>query len=407
MRAFPRVALLLLALCAVGAPGPATAQVGRVLRLPEEPGPHWIWVGDLFFRRTALVDAGSGRFLGMLSTGLGTITPHFSPDGREIYLPETHYARGTRGERTDVVTIYDAVTLAPVAEVGIPPTRAEHVSGAGCSALSDDGRFLAIFNMTPGTSLSIVDVRERSFAGEIAAPGCSLVYAAGARRFAMLCGDGALLSVTLDDAGAEVGKRRSEPFFDPESDPVTEKAVRHGDRWLFVSFEGYVHPVDVGAEPPRFGERWSLLSDADRAGSWRIGGAQHLAVHQRSARLYSLVHQGGPDTHKEPGTEVWVYDLARRERVGRIEVRNPVGTFLRQAFELSPEGLVGGLADWVLQGLLPNPGVDRIQVTQDEQPLLVTASGFPATLSVHDATSGEHLRDLDEIGIALAGLETP
>ena len=39
---------------------------------------------------------------------------------------------------------------------------------------------------------------------------------------------------------------------------------------------------------------------------------QHLAVHQKSGRLYSLMHQGGPDTHKEPGTELWIYDLARR-----------------------------------------------------------------------------------------------
>jgi len=29
----------------------------------------------------------------------------------------------------------------------------------------------------------------------------------------------------------------------------------------------------------------------------------------------ALVHQGGPETHKDPGTEIWVYDLASRRKV--------------------------------------------------------------------------------------------
>src|SRR5439155_1570647 len=86
---------------------------------------------------------------------------------------------------------------------------------------------------------------------------------------------------------------RGEPFFDPQKDPVTEKAVRRGNEWLFVSFEGVVHPVDMSGETPRFGETWSLVDDAGRRASWRIGGAQHLAVHAASGRLYALMHQGG------------------------------------------------------------------------------------------------------------------
>ena len=88
--------------------------------------------------------------------------------------------------------------------------------------------------------------------------------------------------------------------------------MRLGDSWLFVSFEGLVHPVDVSGPAPRFGERWSLLDSADRKDGWRIGGQQHLALHGPTGRLYSLVHQGGPDTHKQAGTELWVYDLATR-----------------------------------------------------------------------------------------------
>ena len=377
--------------------------IGQVTRLPDHSGAHWIWVSDLILKRTALIDADTGEFLGMLSGGLGTIGPSFAPDGREIYLPETYYSRGTRGERTDLVTIYDAQTLSPLDEIGIPPKRAEHASGVATSALSDDGRFLAVFNLTPASSLTIVDVKDRSFRSEIATPGCALVYAAGDRQFAMLCGDGTLLTVTIDDDGKEVRKRRSEHFFDPAVDPLTEKASRVGDIWLFVSFDGWLHPVDFTGDAPRIGEKWSLVTEADREASWRIGGAQHLAVHEGSHRLYALMHQGGADTHKQAGTEVWVYDLATNERMQRIPTRNPVGAFLLQTLEARE----GGLADWLLQALLPNPGVDRIQVTRDDAPVLVTLTAFPVLVSIHDALTGEHLRDVREAGIGGSLVEVP
>src|SRR6185436_4464091 len=139
-------------------------------------------------------------------------------------------------------------------------------------------------------------------------PGCSLVYAAGPRRFVMLCGNGGTLTVTLDEQGGEAKVVRGQPFFDPQKDPVTEKAVRRGNEWLFVSFGGVVHPLDVSGDVPRAGETWSLLGADGENGGWRIGGGQHLAVHAASGRLYALMHKGGADTHKDPGTEVWVYD---------------------------------------------------------------------------------------------------
>jgi methylamine dehydrogenase heavy chain len=397
-----RAASLLLAVLALapGRPAAAFDALGQITALPADAGPHWVWLSDVLLRRSALIDGDSGRFLGMVGAGWGIIAPHVSPDRREIYLAETHYSRGTRGERTDVVTVYDATTLQPAAEVVIPPKRSDHVFGLAGSALSDDGRFLAVFNLTPATSLSIVDLAARSFAAEIDTPGCSLVYAAGTRRFLMLCGDGAALVVELDESGREAARARTAPFFDPKADPVTEKAVRRGDEWLFVSFEGVVHPVDVSQPEPRFGETWSLLSDADRADSWRVGGVQHLAVHAATGTLYSLVHQGGVDTHKDPGTEVWLYDLARRERIGRIAVRSPLAAFLRQILEIEGEGLGARATAAVLDAVLPNPGVDRIAVTQDAAPVLFAASTFPSTLAVYDARSGAFLRDVREPGFA-------
>jgi methylamine dehydrogenase heavy chain len=375
---------------------------GKTVVLPAAPGAHWFWLSDILLHRTALFDADRGELLGTISSGTAgvgfVIAPLFSPDHREVYLAETYYSRGVRGERTDVVTVYDARTLGPLAEVTIPPRRAEYFPGNAANALSDDGRFVAVFNLTPVTSISIVDVRARQFTAEVQTPGCSLVYAAGPRRFLMLCANGAALTVTLDEDGHEAGVERSEPFFDARTDPITEKAVRRGSEWLFVSFAGVVHPVDVSGEKPRFGETWSLTGDDP---SWRIGGPQHLAVHAASGRLYALMHQGGPDTHKDPGTEVWVFDLATRRRVQRIAVLNPLQSFV------GLQAGLGGFSRWLLGKVLPNPGVDRILVTQDAYPVLLASASLPPTVTVHDAMTGAVLREVSEPGLAGSLLFTP
>jgi methylamine dehydrogenase heavy chain len=374
-------------------------QVGRVERLPQPFQPHWVWVADLVLERAALVDLDAGRFLGMINGGFGTIMPLFPRRRPEIYVPATYYSRRHRGERTDVVEIYDAASLAFVAEVVIPPKRATNAVALGHAALSDDERFVAVFNWTTGTSLSIVDVERRTFAAEIPMPGCSLVYAAGPRRFLSICGDGALLAITLDDHGLEAGRARTEPFFDPHADPVTEKAVRMGSEWLFVSFEGRVHPVEVGGAEVRAGEPWSLLSDGDRAASWRIGGLQHLAVHERSRRLYSLMHRGGPDTHKEPGEEVWIYDVASRRRLERVVLRNPGVTIYGFPIEVG-RGWVwpfNRVSDWMLDRVAPAM-VTHIEVTPDEAPLLFSVSQFSGSIGVYDALTGSFLRRVQPVG---------
>jgi methylamine dehydrogenase heavy chain len=384
-------------------------EIGRVEVLPQPPGAHWVWVSDLLLRRRALLDLDRGVFLGMVSTGYMSPTAVFSRHRPEFYLPETYYARGSRGARSDVVSIYDTATLAPVAEVEIPPRRAMNVLPSGNAALSDDDRFLAVFNMTPATSVSIVDVEQRRFVAEIATPGCSLVYAAGPRRFLMLCGDGAPLSIELDERGREARRVRGEPFFDPETDPVTEKAVRSGDLWLFVSFEGMLHPVDVSGEVVRALPPWSLLDEADRSASWRIGGVQHLAVHEASGRLFSLVHQGGDHGHKDPGRELWTYDLGERRRVQRLTLRHPGLSFLGEGMEFGSSWVwpFHRLSDWVTDYVLPHPGIHAVQVTQDAQPLLVTGSQMGGSLAVYEATSGRFLRRVGSGNLMTHSLQAP
>jgi methylamine dehydrogenase heavy chain len=372
---------------------------GAVETLPQPFHAHWVGVADLVLARMAFIDLDDGRFLGLVNGGFGTILPLFPSRRPEMYVPATFYSRRSFGERTDAVEIYDTRTLANIGEVIIPPRRATNAVALGHAALSDDDRFLAVFNWTTGTSLSIVDAQQRTFVGEVPTPGCSLVYAAGARRFFSICGDGSLFTVTLDDDGHEASKTRSQPFFDPRKDPVTEKAVRYGNQWLFVSFEGKVYPVDVAGPEIKVEEPWPLISDADRRESWHIGGIQHLAVLQRSGRLYSLVHRGGIDTHKDYGEQVWIYDLSSHQRIGRIKLVNPGLTIYGFPVEFGRTWPwpFNRTFDWLLDTFAP-AAIASIDVTQDDAPLLFTASQYTGSIAVYDALTGAFVRRVGPTG---------
>jgi methylamine dehydrogenase heavy chain len=349
------------------------------LVLPADPNPHWVWVSDIVFHHMAdgkayLVDGDSGQFLGMLSTGMGFVALELPADYSQIYSPETYFTRGTRGERTDVITFYDPQELKPTAEVIIPPKRFSGMPTHNSFALTDDDRFLIVYNFTPAQSVSIIDVKERRLVGETTTAGCALALSSGDRSFLMMCGDGSLMSVTLNDKGEVINKQRNQPFFDPQTDPVTEKAVRWGDTWVFVSFKGDVYPVDVSGDQPKPGKSWSLFSEAELDESWRPGGIQHLTVHEASGKLYALVHQGGVDTHKDPGMDVWVYDLKTQKRVQKIQLD-----------KLSTS----------------------IQVSKDDAPLMFSIFIGAPILDVYDASSGELLRSVNEIGFTPTLLQTP
>jgi len=347
--------------------------------LPAEPNPHWVWVNDIVFHHMAdgkayLVDGDTGRFLGMLSTGFGFVGVVLPSDYSQIYSPETYFSRGVRGERTDVITFYDPQKLEPTGEVIIPSKRFAAMPTNNYSALLDGDRFLAVYNFTPAQSVSIIDVKERRFVTEIDTAGCALVMPSGDRSFMMLCGNGGLMTVTLNDKGELADKQRIKPFFDPQADPVTEKAVRWGDTWVFVSFKGDVYPVDVSGGQPVPGKRWSLFSDSEREAEWKPGGIQHLAVHESSGSLYALVHQGEQDTHKEPGQDVWVYDLATQKQTRKIKLD-----------KLSTS----------------------IQVSKDDAPLMFSIFIGNPVLDIYEASSGKLLRSVNEIGFTPTIMQTP
>ncbi len=380
IRRSPLIALL--ALAATGWSASATAQFKpdplTATTLPAKSSPHWVWVNDIVFHHMAdgksfLVDGDSGRMLGMLSTGFGNNGVVLPANGATILSAEVYFTRHTRGKRTDVVTLYDGRKLSPVAEIEIPPKRASAMPMLALARLTDDDRFLLIYNYTPAQSVSVVDVKARKFVGEIDTAGCALVYPTGPRSFFSLCGDGTALTVQLDDAGKAKSKARTVQLFDAVQDPVTEKGVRDGNTWLFVTFRGEVVPIETTNAGMRAGARWSLLDAADRKASWRPGGLQHLALHGGTHRLYSLMHVGGNYTHKDPGTEIWVYDLAGKRRVQRIALKDPTTS---------------------------------IAITRDAKPLLFAVFIGAQKVDVYDPAAGKLLRTIGEIGFSPTTLVT-
>jgi methylamine dehydrogenase heavy chain len=339
---------------------------------------HWVWVNDFVFPHMAdgmayLIDGDSGRYLGTLSTGYGFAHVLLSRDGKVIYSPETYFSRGTRGIRTDVVTVYDARTLKVLREIPIPPKRSSNLPMIADAALTDDDRFLLIYNFNPAQSITVVDTKTDKFVGEVESAGCALVYPTGPRSFFSLCGDGGLLMGELNEKGA-AQTHRTEPLFAVGEDPVTEKPVRVGAIWYFVSFDGSIYPVTLTAKQAMVGKTWHLTSDAERQAGWRPGGLQQLAVDGARGRLYAIMHQGDLNSHKDPGKEVWVYDLATGTRTQEIILKNLASS---------------------------------IQLTSDTQPLLFSIAGDSSTLDIYDGIGGRLLRSVENIGTTPTVMVTP
>ena len=67
---------------------------------------------------------------------------------------------------------------------------------------------------------------------------------------------------------------------------------------------------------------WPLVSAADASGHWWPSGWQVVASDDKL--LYVLMQQGAHEgTHKNPATEVWVFDVATKERVKRLHLTRP------------------------------------------------------------------------------------
>ncbi|MBU9478630.1 amine dehydrogenase large subunit [Burkholderia multivorans] len=367
MRTTRRAAALAatLALAATSAGGAHAAEKPEELVVQKMPPwhPHEIYIVDISMPsmtdgRIYVYDADAKKLLGQIDAGFAPGLA-VSPDHKTSYVATTYFSRGSHGARTDVVELTDNTTLDHAGEIAIPAKHAQHVPSPYNTAFSADGKRLYVANITPAASVTVIDAVSKKVLSEIDTAACVLAYPSANDRFTALCESGKALTVTLDANGHEVKRTMSDAFIDVDRDPAFVNASPYRGGYLFTTFGGNVRRADFAGDRPSFGRPWSLLSDAERAQGWRPGGMQQTAVHAKLDRYYVLMHQGDAHSHKDPGTQVWVYDLKTKQRIAR----------------------------WDLAQQKVEPLVS-IQVSDDDAPLLY---GLTATsdLVVMDARSGK------------------
>ncbi|MEK7266499.1 MAG: amine dehydrogenase large subunit [Pseudomonadota bacterium] len=261
----------------------------------------------------------------------------------ELYVVETFYSRGHRGERTDVLTIYDKSSLMQIGEVVLPGgKRMQSLTEKGDFQLSADERYAYVFNFTPASSVTIVDLVKRKIVGDVDTPGCNLAFALKAGGFASLCGNGGVVSTKLDANGKVTGQTMSAPFQDIDKAPMfTRPAIVDGVGY-FPTYDGRIQPIDFNGAEAVVGEAWPIVAvqtdAAPKKKSWRdripgfgksdhAGGATlpsgwQLMSSDDAGRLYVLMRRNATfNDHDTGGDEVWVIDPKSRDVVNKIKLR--------------------------------------------------------------------------------------
>ena len=270
--------------------------------------------------RLRVYDARNGALLGMVSTAYaGNFALSAKRD--QLYVATTHLSRSTRGERTDVLEVHDTNSLAFQYEVVLPPKRAQALNYRGLVRPTANGRFVLVQNATPATSITVVDLAARKVAAEVPTPGCWGVLPAASHgsRFAMLCGDGTVATVTLDDNGQPVDRQVTAKLFDADADAWFHHAEQVGDRYWFLSFQGTVTELDVGGAVAKVVGTQALPGAAEKKAGWRPGGYQNFAVDPAGHYLVAGMHpKGAEGSHKTPAAKLWVIDLNNGKRVATL-----------------------------------------------------------------------------------------
>jgi len=326
-----------IALLAVTAPrmpaGAVDPEISDVATLSPN-GPHRFFTSGFKDASFNIFDADSGKMEGSIPAGY---VPNLAiaPDNSQFYVSETYWHHGARGQRDDLLSIYDAKTLSLLKEIALPGRAlAEKTQNMDISA---DGSKAYVYIMHPASSVVWVDLKKQAVGGTVEIPGCALVFPWGNSGFSSLCGDGSLATVTIPESGpAKV--THTKPFFDANKDPVYEASFvdRATGRALFLSYTGLVYP----------------------------------------AKLFVLMHMGNYWTHKQGGTEIWVLDTKTKKLISRFPLQ-PVPT--------------SGL------GNDRPPLYASMGVSQDEKPLLYLLNGEGNDVVIN-ALTGEIIRKVEFAG---------
>ena len=318
-------AIIISLLCWVTAIPLSHAQISPQTIQPNatmpDPGANWFMLVDDL--SGYIFDASTGEMHGLIS--ISSMTPAVQPsmERKEFYNANSFYSRGKYGDRMDILTVHDFENLSPIAEVEIP-NKIASLNFRNYIGLMSGGRHVAISNLTPAQSVSIVDIEERAFVGEVSTPGCSLILPVENNAFLTICGDGTLMLVDLDSNGREQNRVRSKQFFDVQDDPIFDRPVPAADGWLLFSHGGKAFNVTVEDDRINISLAWNLITEDEAQENWWPGGGQLATLHKNLGLFYIVMHQGEQYTHHEPGSEVWVFSTHSQRKIATIEFEKQV-----------------------------------------------------------------------------------
>lgn len=345
-------------------PESETADVMKMT--PPQTG--WFYVdGGWGKPGTSIFDAKTGKMKGMVNTSeLSDMA--FDPAGKYYYVSETIWSKGNRGTRQDMVSVYDSIDLKLVSEITIPD-RILIGERRQNFIVSDDGKWGFVYNLSPASSVNVVDLTKRKFAKTIEVPGCAALIPNGA-GFSALCSDGSM--ATIEAASGKI--TRTAPFFSATEDPIFENLGydRAKKAAVMLSYTGMVYTAALSTTPT-VSAPWSIQSAAGYAAgaetkplapAWYPGGRQPMTLHRPSGHLFVLMHLGEFWSHKQAGTEVWEVDVAAKKVVKRLVLEKPMG---------------------------------HIDVTQDAEPMLFL-NDEKGTGVILDAKTGEQKHEIKDAG---------
>jgi methylamine dehydrogenase heavy chain len=173
------------------------------------------------------------------------------------------------------------------------------------------------------------------------------------------------MSTSLKADGTIDRQVRTEPFFDSDDTPIFERPAVIGKMAYFPSVAGLVHPVDISGDVASVGEPWHLVPEAERTEKWAPGGIG-LIDRDDQGHFYLLMHPDSKDgSYQGGGSEVWVYDAAKRKRVKRI-----------------------ALKEWGLS----------LAVSRGENPMLMVVNPTDMSLEMYDPRSGDFVKTIGGFG---------
>jgi len=289
---------------ALSAPEPGTLLLGMASSLTNPSKVHIVLTDKM-------------NYAGQLPAGFSAQMLPMPAEG-QIAIASTYYSRMYRGERTDVLEIWDKATLTFKKELVLPSIRALYAASRSAMAETLDRKFILIQNATPASSITVVDLVNWKVAGEIPDPGCFGIYLFPDKphEFGSLCGDGKMALYAIDDQGAGKFTGSSDALFDPATDPVYMFAETHGNRFIMLSFNGNVRLIDVTAGKPKLTKTFSIVEGIPD--NWRPGGYQPFAYDPKSDVLFVLMHKNGKEgSHKLVAEEIWAVSLTTAKVLSR------------------------------------------------------------------------------------------